>query len=241
MSKSVFDQFADNYDDGLAKAVQASGFKPSYFHEYKIKAVAEQLQKRGLLGKPLSVLSFGCGTGNSEPYMLKHLPNVKIWGTDISAESIRVARETLKDFPQVTYEPFDGAKIPFNQKFEVIFIANVFHHIPRNLHSQVMKEIHEHLKPGGLLFMFELNPINPATLWVAYQNDYKFDPNANLLMPTYTRRLLKTSGFDKTKVNFTIFFPNFVSFMIPYERFLSKMPLGAHYYYVGEKTAALQS
>jgi hypothetical protein len=34
---TVFDKYEKSYDEGYAKAVAMSGFKPDYFHEYKFK------------------------------------------------------------------------------------------------------------------------------------------------------------------------------------------------------------
>src|SRR5690349_2449842 len=92
----VFDKFAETYDEGHVKAVAMSGFKPSYFHEYKLKEMVNKLKAEGLADKKLKLLDFGCGTGSSAKYIRKYLPNFSIWGTDVSAESIKVAKRTNK-------------------------------------------------------------------------------------------------------------------------------------------------
>lgn len=232
---TVFDQYAQNYDEGHTKAVALSGFKPSYFHEYKLKEMVDYLKAEGLVEKKLKLLDFGCGTGSSAKYIRQYLPNVEIWGTDVSADSIKVAKKTNKGMKNVTFAPFDGTNIPFDEKFDIIFVANVFHHIRYENHEKVLKNIYKKLNKNGYLFIFELNPINPLTMLVAIRNDYRFDKDAKLLNPYYTKNLLQAVGLSERKLRFKIFFPQFASFLIPYEKYLYKVPIGAHYYYIAKK------
>jgi len=232
---TVFDKYADNYDDGHTKAVKMSGFTPAYFHEYKLKEVQSYLLRKGFLSKKLNILNFGCGTGNSEPYIKKYLPDSKVYAIDVSAECIKTAIQANSALPDVYFQHFDGVNIPFDVKFDVILAANVFHHIKRSQHLNVLNNIRQKIADQGFFFMFELNPLNPLTMLVALKNDYKFDENANLLTPMYANKVLKEAGFSDREIRFTIFFPKCCSLIIPYEKYLAKVPLGAHYCYVAKK------
>lgn len=232
---ALFDKFAKNYDEGHTKAVKLSGFEPAYFHEYKCRELAYCLKAKGLLDQKIKLLNYGCGTGNSEKYIKKYLPNASVYSIDVSEESIKVARDANKDLTDVTFEPFNGSTIPFDIEFDVIFIANVFHHIRHEKHVDILKTLHSKLRIGGLLFLFELNPLNPLTMLVAIRNDYRFDKDAKLLNPFYTKRILSKTGFLEKHIRYTIFFPQFLSFLIPYEKYLCKFPLGAHYYFIAVK------
>lgn len=232
---SLFDQYAGNYNEGHARAVKSTGFTPSYFHEYKIREIAAKLRARKLDGQKLALLNVGCGIGESEPYIRKYLPEVSVWGIDVSEKCVEVAREMHKDLRGVTYAPYDGEHIPFDVPFDVIFVANVFHHIRRERHMKTLGVLRQALKDNGVIFMFELNPLNPLTLWIAYRNDYKFDKDSKLLNPFYTGRIMAEAGFREIECNYTIFFPNYLSFLIPLEKYLSRLPIGAHYYYAGRK------
>jgi SAM-dependent methyltransferase len=232
---ALFDKYAQNYDEGHSKAVKMSGFEPAYFHEYKLKEIAEYLKSKRLTNKRIKLLNYGCGTGNSEKYIKKYLPNTVVYSVDVSEESIKVAREANKGLSDVTFEPFDGSTIPFDVEFDVIFVANVFHHIRRENHLEILKKISQKLAPDGAFFMFELNPINPLTMLVALKNDYRFDKDAKLLTPLYTKKMLAKAGFRRKDIRYTIFFPRFLSLLIPYEKFLRKIPFGAHYYFVAKR------
>jgi 2-polyprenyl-3-methyl-5-hydroxy-6-metoxy-1,4-benzoquinol methylase len=232
---SLFDQYAHTYNEGHAKAVKSTGFDPAYFHEYKIRELCNHLKSERLADRDISFLNVGCGIGESDPFIKSYLPNSRVYGIDVSAESIDVARETRKDLAGVTYQAYDGENIPFDINFDVIFIANVFHHIRHEKHPAMLRTLHHRLNDKGSMFLFELNPLNPLTLWIAYQNDYKFDKDSKLLNPCYTGRLLSASGFRQRSVRYTIFFPKYLSFLMPLEKYLHRIPLGAHYYYVARK------
>jgi SAM-dependent methyltransferase len=234
-TKPVFDQYAQNYDEGHTKAVAMSGFTPDYFHEYKLKEMVSYLKKEGLANKPLKLLDFGCGIGRSVEYIRKYLPKLSIYGIDVSEGEIKVAIKNNKKVKNVKFASFDGEHIPFKEKFDIIFIANVFHHIRRDKHDRVIKNISKSLANDGHLFIFELNPLNPLTMLVAIRNDYRFDKNANLLNPYYAGNMLHKAGFIKNKVRFTIFIPRFLSPLLPLEKYLYRLPIGAHYYYVAKK------
>lgn len=231
---AVFDKYADNYDEGHKKAVSLSGYEPSFFDEYKIRILSEILKDRNKQ-EPLTLLNYGCGTGKTEGYIHRYMPDVSVYGIDVSAESVRVAAESNKQYSNIRFDAFDGVNIPGAETFDVVFCANVFHHIPRAQHVKSLHGIYSRLKPGGVFVIFELNPINPLTQLVAIQNDYKFDPNANLLSPFYLGGLLERQGFRDLQAKFTIFFPSFLSGLSSFEKHLSWLPLGAHYYYVSKK------
>ncbi len=231
----VYDKFANTYDEGHVKAVAMSGFTPDYFHDYKLKEVVRYLKKNKLTNKKINFLDFGCGIGRSADYVRKYLSKALIWGVDVSKEEIKIAQKNNKKYNNVKFTHFDGFKIPFEKKFDVIFVSCVFHHVKRSNQRRVMKELFNKLSDNGVLFIFEHNPINPLTQWIYYKNDYQFDKNARLLSPFYTRKLLKNAGFLNTKINYAIFFPSFLSRLIKYEKYLSWLPLGAHYYYIAKK------
>jgi len=232
---TVFDKYANNYDEGHAKAVKMSGFTPAYFHEYKLREMRDYLQRQGASCKKIKILNFGCGTGSSEPYIKKYFPDSSVYSIDVSAECIKTAIQANSSLQDICFQHFDGVNIPFNVEFDVILAANVFHHIKRSQHLAVLNNIRQKLANQGWFFMFELNPLNPLTMLVALKNDYRFDENANLLTPFYARKIINQVGFHGGGVRFTVFFPRFLSFLIPYEKYLNKIPLGAHYYYIAKK------
>jgi len=233
--KTVFDQFADTYTEGHAKAIKSSGYSVDFFHEYKIQEMTSCLSGTDLWRKRINILNFGCGIGSSEKFIRKYFPESVIYGIDISGESIRVAKSANRSLKDVHFSSFDGENISLGVQFDLILAAGVFHHIPVDKRAAVLKNIHKNLRAGGKLFIFELNPFNPATMYLAAVNDYRFDKNASLLTFYALRRLIAGAGFSKPDVKFAIFLPGIFSALRWIERYLYRVPLGAHYYLVTEK------
>lgn len=232
-----FDCMADTYEALHRQNTKSSGYSTSYFAEYKVKEVAGHLKEIGWAGRGIRVLNFGCGIGNSEAYIRKYLPTSLIYSVDVSRKSVEYARHKNKDLQDVYFSVFDGRVIPFDVAFDVIFVANVIHHVPREQHAEVLSLLNHSLRPSGLLFLFEHNPLNPLT--VKAVRECPLDKGILLLSPSYTRRLLSQVGFCETSLRFTLFFPGFLSTLTPMERYLRKCPLGAQYYFIAKKRDAL--
>ena len=74
----------------------------------------------------------------------------------------------------------DGTALPFTKEiFDLVLAICVFHHIPPSERPYVMREIHRILRPGGIVAVFEHNPLNPLTRYVVKQCE--FDIDAELL------------------------------------------------------------
>jgi SAM-dependent methyltransferase len=225
-----FDKFAGTYDELHAESIKASGYGPSYFDEMKIMEVYRSLKS----AREMKFLNFGCGIGKSEKYIRRYFPFSMIYSVDVSEESVKAARERNSDLEDIRFETFDGYNVPFEVEFDVIFIANVLHHVPFERHLPLLRNLCGKLHKNGTLFLFEHNPLNPLT--VNAVNACEFDKDARLLSPLYTRSILSKSGFLRKQVRFIVFFPRFLSFLLPCEKYLRKVPIGAQYYYMAKKT-----
>jgi SAM-dependent methyltransferase len=228
-----FDSFAHDYAALHNENVKAFGYPTSYFAEYKIKEVASHLATIGLAEERIKLLNFGCGIGNSEDYIRKYLVESVIYSVDISPKSIEYTRERHKNLENIYFGVFGGRAIPFNLSFDVIFIANVLHHVPRAQHLRILRMLNQALSPSGHLFIFEHNPLNPVT--VRAVKACPFDKGVKLLSPVYVRKVLSQAQFNRRTLRFTLFFPKALEFLTPAEKYLRKVPLGAQYYFIAGK------
>ena len=231
---SEFDKFAGKYEDIHAENIKTSGYDPSYFDEMKIREIHSSLKSDGKENRTMKFLNFGCGIGKSEKYIRKYFPCSMIYSVDVSEESVKAAQERNKHLEGIRFETFDGYNIPFDVEFDVIFIANVLHHVPFERHLPLLKNLCSKMNKEGALFLFEHNPLNPLT--VRAVNTCEFDRDAHLLNPLYTRTILSQSGFLWRKMRFIIFFPKSLSFLVTCEKYLNKLPLGAQYYFIAKKS-----
>ena len=156
-------------------------------------------------------------------------------GVDVSGESVAEASEANRD-ARCRYVHYRGDRLPFDDhSFDVAFSACVFHHIDRAQHAGCLQEIRRVLRPGGVFFLFEHNPLNPLT--VRAVKACPFDEGVELLTPSYARRAVREAGLQGDAVRFYFFFPRALSALRAAERHLGWLPLGAQYY-VAARTPA---
>src|SRR5215218_3518704 len=227
MSRKVFDDFdgfARDYRQIHNEGLKISGAESDYFSEQKIEEV-----KRNEVGQSPVVLDLGCGDGNSAKFFQKHFAGCKYYGLDTSQESVSVAAD--RNLAGAEFSHFDGLNIPFpDEKFDLVFIACVLHHVDSGEHENILNEIKRVLKLGGHLYIFEHNPLNPVTRHIV--NSCPFDEDAVLLNASYTKKVLRKLNFREISISYTIFFPRHKIFagMLSFEKYLKWLPIGGQYY-----------
>lgn len=229
-NNAEFDQFANDYDTLLQKSIDSSGYEASYFDEHKIKTLYKDYSNTNDASKSLRILNFGCGTGKSEEYINKYFKKCSIVSTDVSEKALETARKKNVQFDNIHYVAFTKVEelksIP--EKFDIIFVANVFHHIPEALHLNTLKQLKSMLSEAGYLYVFEHNPKNPLTRKVF--ETCEFDVGCKMIPPALFTQMCQQSGYTSIKREYVLFFPNFVSFLAPFEKYLTWCSLGAQYY-----------
>jgi SAM-dependent methyltransferase len=213
VSAAKFDAYARSYDELHNENLAASGESLEYFAEYKL----ECLKRAGApLGAP--VLDYGCGIGNVTSVLGRAFTDMH--GFDPSSESLRVIRERM---PGSTFYS-DRDRMP-DSHFETAVLSGVLHHVPRTERLPTMQTVRQKLRPGGRVFVFEHNPLNPVTLRAVAT--CPFDDDADLLYPWQAKRLLRDAGFTDVTLQFIVFFPRPLSFLRPLEPKMGWLPGGA--------------
>jgi ubiquinone/menaquinone biosynthesis C-methylase UbiE len=178
------------------------------------------------------VLDFGAGVGYSVPFFARHLPDARVTCLDVSRKSLEVG--AAKHGKTALFQHFDGRRIPFDDgTFDVALASCVFHHIPHAEHVALLAEIRRVLAPGGRLFVFEHNPLNPLTRHAV--NTCVFDEHAELVLAPTMRRRARDAGFAAAAVRYRIFFPHALRRLRRLEPRLTWLPLGAQYYVAARK------
>ena len=228
MIKHEFDTFIVNYREEQTKYLGPTGENSHYFLKLKARKLQEWVAKH-LNYTPKKILDFGCGDGAMTNEVKKLFPNSTIYGVDPSSESIEIAK---KEYPEIPFY-VSRTTVPFfeNNLFDVIYCAGVFHHIPYKEHADYIRELSRIVRPGGLLVLFELNPLNPGTQFIFI--GHPMEVNAKMLFPWYTKKI--TSHFTYKETIFYCFFPHFLRFLRPLEKWLTKLPLGGLYGTIAQK------
>lgn len=224
MKESEFDQFANEYRGMHASNIKASGEKPEFFAEYKVRDVASRIKTLGL--KSDVILDFGSGVGNSIPHFRNFMPKSVLVCADVSSKSLEISEQRFPGSAHLHHIENDSLS-SMSLRFDVLFSACVFHHIPRGEHIYWLKELRSVANPGAMLALFEHNPWNPLTLRAV--NTCPFDVNAELLSASRLRSVVKAAGWHDVKTEFRIFFPGKLARLRPAERFLTWLPIGAQH------------
>ncbi len=220
-----FDEFAGDYRSIHTKNLAITGADSFYFAAQKVLQVKKYEHENSL-----TLLDVGCGDGSVSFFFHQAFPSWQVEGIDVSIESVEQAKS--KKLHSANFAVYDGKTIPFAaHTFDIVFIAAVLHHIDHSQHEGIIKEMFRVLKPGGRLYLFEHNPLNPVTKYLV--RTCPFDANARLLPYRYTQRLLAIFPFSFMEKKFTIFFPRkgFFKKMIGIEDRLGWLPLGGQYFF----------
>jgi ubiquinone/menaquinone biosynthesis C-methylase UbiE len=225
-----FDSFAEDYDRLHELNIAVTGEKPEYFHEYKVRVLREMTRARGL--EPRKLLDFGVGIGNSLPFLRRYFPGAELTGADVSARSLEVAAGR---FPGVaTGLWIEGERIPAEVgTFDAAFSACVFHHIAHEEHGLWLEELRRVTRVGGVLAVFEHNPLNPLT--VRAVNTCPFDENARLVRAGEMVERFKASGWREVEMRYHVFFPHALAGLRGLEKWMGRVPLGGQFSVSGVK------
>ena len=216
-----FDLFADEYDQQHRANIALTGEGPEYFAQYKLQAFRAMVP-----GSARDLLDFGMGTGNSIPWFQKYFPASNLTGVDVSQRSLDIAQAR---FPGAAAGVrLTGHRIPVDDNhFDAAFSACVFHHIDHGEHVAWLADICRVVKPGGMLAIFEHNPLNPLTLRAV--NTCPFDINARLIRAGKFAEAYRSAGWKQVCIRYHIFFPRALAALRGLEPSLSWLPLGAQY------------
>lgn len=226
--KIDFDDYSANYDELLRESTKLYAEDSEYFAKYKVDLIRDALASSGVPVR--RVLEYGCGTGRNIGYLCAAFPDAEVIGTDISADSLRVARAS---HPQQRFE-VEQESLELG-RFDLIFVASVFHHIPPAVRAEVMFALARRLTPGGSIEVFEHNPYNPVTRRIV--SNCPFDADAILLKPAELRGLFASAGLRLQRQTYCLFVPPRLKWLLPMERFLGWLPLGGQYWVSAGRTS----
>lgn len=221
-----FDAFAATYEQSLDASIGITGESFNYFAQYKAAYIARSVSPSG----PARILDYGCGVGLLSRHLHALMPEKQVDGFDPSEESI------LRIDPGLRLQgSFTSELCLIGQGYDVIVLANVLHHVRPENRRELVQRLTARLRSGGKVVVFEHNPVNPLTRRAVSQ--CVFDGDAILLPERETRGYFRDRGF-RLRRDYIVFFPRFLSWLRPIERFLAWCPLGAQYVVTATKAPA---
>jgi len=230
MDQAEFDRFADEYHDQHRKNVAVTGERPAYFAEYKIRKLRQVVDRSGI--SVSRICDFGSGIGNSIPFFRTYFPQASLTSCDVSERSLALSKLRYPDSTNYLLIENDG--IPAEaEAFDLVFSACVFHHIPHDEHAMWLRELYRITKPGGLIAIFEHNPLNPLTMHAV--NTCPFDVNAKLIFARNLAQRLAEAGWASPRIRYNLFFPRALAPLRRLGDKLGWLPLGAQYVALARK------
>ncbi len=221
-----FDGFAERYQEILDRNLAIVGESGVAFTRRRMTYL-----RRRLSVLPRRIMDFGCGIGLAIPFLLDAFPGSHVVGVDVSAESVRIARDRNRDERVEVSTPSELRC----EDFDFVYASGVFHHIPPGERSDAVGFIKRVLRRGGAVAIAEHNPWNPATRYLV--RACPFDEDVNLLRPTETTRLLERAGLSVLSRDYVSFFPGFLRPLHWIEPTLTGVPPGAQYIILARRDA----
>jgi SAM-dependent methyltransferase len=227
--EAQFDAYATGYDDEVNKSLAfLGGVKVDYFTRVKAGYLLDLLGAHFGATQGLNLLDVGCGVGNFHPLLSASVGSIT--GIDMSAASVA---EAAARNPGVRYDSYDGARLPYaDASFDAAMTVCVMHHVPPAQWPAFAAEMRRVVRPGGLVTVFEHNPVNPLTMRVV--NNCEFDADAVLLRQREVRGLLAGAGCRNIASRAILSVPSAGPLSRKLDRALGRIGLGAQYYATGE-------
>ena len=223
-NNAEFDKYSGKYKKLLKDSFPRFFQNIDYYSEYKVNKIFNLRKKT----KTKTILDFGCGVGLSLKFFQKYFPDVILWGYDSSSLSLK---RIINDKNSINLTD-SIESIPKNY-FDVVFIANTFHHINEIEHEKTLNLLKSLVKPDGLIYIFEHNSLNPVTKIIFSRSD--LDKNAKMVPIKRFYELANSCEMKVVLKKYTLFFPQQLSFLKNLEKFISWVPLGTQYLIVMQK------
>ena len=142
-----------------------------------------------------TMLDIGCGGGATLQRLLKRSQDAKVYGIDISEESVAKARQINADVldKQVFVQQGTAEKLPYEDgMFDLVTAVETVYFWP-NLPS-CLKEVRRVLKPGGH-FAIMVEVVDTDSKWTNVVE------GMNAYTPEQLKSLLDDAGFTQTEIH----------------------------------------
>lgn len=222
INKSInFDDFSSEYENKILKSFGKIDNNVSYYHSGKAK-----IAKRELAYSPNKILDFGCGIGSMLKFLKMNFDQSKFYAYDESKKSLEILKSLYPDVKCVY-------NLDTIEKFDLIILSNVVHHIKSIDRNNVFKKIYKLLNDKGRILIYEHNPYNPITLKIVA--NCEFDADAELIKKKNLVKLCIKNNFELEKSGYIHFFPSKLKILFNLERYLKWLFLGAQYFCIFSK------
>jgi SAM-dependent methyltransferase len=214
---------AQRYELQVEDAIRFARREHAFFLAAKARALLDLVERRLPSGTPVRALDVGCGDGRLDA-MLE--PLGELHGVDMTPEMVAAAAETA---PNGRFQVADGTRLPFGDgEFDLTFTVCALHHVEPPDRAAYMGELARVTRSGGLVVVFEHNPLNPLTRLVVSR--CAFDEGVVLVGRRRLASLAQAAGLTVEEARHILVFPWTRTPFRQVERLLAPLPVGAQYF-----------
>jgi SAM-dependent methyltransferase len=220
---SGLDDYTESYRDAVQESISFSGADHDLFTRIKADVLLDLASEPAGSAEGLAFLDVGCGPGETDAFLERRVRSLA--GVDVAAGMVERAQRRN---PWAEYRHYAaGDPIPYDDaSFDVCFTICVLHHVAVEHRPALVEEMKRVCRPGGLIAVFEHNPVNPLTRKAV--RDCEFDRGVQLLTRRAAERLFEASGLSP-RGRYIEFFPRDSARLRRLEARLGWLPLGAQY------------
>lgn len=215
--------YKDSYRDRVRESLSVVGADSDLVLEVKAELFAELLEKHLGPARRQRVLDVGCGPG-----LMDRLLERRVGALHASDLERALVERAASANPATRYVLGDGTALPYRDgAFDAALAVCVLHHVPPARWSSFLAEVGRVVRQGGLVVVFEHNPLNPVTRAVVRRCE--FDADAVLLGARRARELGREAGLVAVESRSILYFPWRGRAFRAAERALAAVPLGGQY------------
>lgn len=145
-----------------------------------------------------TVFDIGCGSGQFAALLAEFTGVKKIGGVEISTELIKNACHLLEPYSsrvEVSFEVYDGTKIPDLSAYSVVVLIDVLHHVPPASQVTFIKSIHKQMLKGARLIIKDIEGASPLVLFNKLHDKIFAGEVGNEMKSLHLADLLMAEGF----------------------------------------------
>ena len=113
------------------------------------------------------ILEVGCGEGAVTERLVKIYQNAEITGIDITPQVGRMFHgdKSRVIFQQQTVKDFVAKS---DSNYDLLILCDIMHHVPPEMHKDLLIDAKQALKPGGLLVLKDWERTKTPIHWLCY-------------------------------------------------------------------------
>jgi tRNA (cmo5U34)-methyltransferase len=145
--KEHFDEAAGIFDQHVLKAVP--------FYKDMLDALISAMPCDN--DRRIRIVDLGCGTGTIAKKIKERYPRAAITCVDFAENMIKIAKDKLSDFDDISYAVSDCRNFDFSTGFDAVISSLTLHHIrDEQEKKKLFKKVFEGLNHKGVFYLADL-------------------------------------------------------------------------------------